>query len=402
MMTNVITAGIPGFRFSAAAAGIKEEGSTKLDLGLVVADRPCVAACVTTRNLVCAPPVTLTRERLQSGLCRAVLVNAGNANASTGIQGRIDAEELTNIVAEKLCIESNLVVPMSTGVIGTPMPTDRIRQQIDRLVAGLSPERWGDFARAIMTTDTTPKTVIQSDKLSNGIVRMMGIGKGAGMIAPNMATMLAVVLTNVRPDAELLREYLARAVEASFNCITVDGDTSTNDTVVVMGGPTEDALPLSADKADREVFASMLQRVCYDLARQMIFDGEGATKLVEIRVVGAPDERAAHKVARTVAESLLVKTALHGEDPNWGRIVAAAGRADVDLDPDRLDLSIGDVPVLEKSDPVSGDWETPAHEVMTQREFSITLGLNVGDSEARMLTTDLSADYVRINADYRS
>lgn len=392
---------IAGFRFSAVAAGIKEAGTTRLDLGLIAADSPAVTVGLTTTNLVYAAPVGITRQRLAGGQCSAVLINSGNANAYTGTRGMEDALQLTASVAANLGIAPDLVIPMSTGVIGNPLPFDRMTQRIPDLVNGLAPGRLADFARAIMTTDTKPKTVCRDMELSSGRMKMVGVAKGGGMIAPNMATMLAVIMSDVTADRAFLKEALAGANSMSFNAITIDGDTSTNDTVILMAGGRGDARTLS-NTADEEAYSRLLNEVCLDLAGQMVRDGEGATKFVEIRVVGAGDKVSAEKVARTIAESLLVKTAFNGEDPNWGRIICAAGRAGVPFDPDRLDLFIGDVPIVRNGLLVDGDWESAAHAVMKNLEFSVTLDLKDGDAHARFLTTDLSKDYVAINADYRS
>lgn len=394
--------GMRGFRFSAVAAGIKAPGTERLDFGLISADVPAVAAGVTTTNLVCAAPVAITRERLSSGLCQAVLANSGNANGYTGEIGRRDAVELTGEAAGALGIDPELVVPLSTGVIGVPLPAERMRERIPDLVSGLEGTRFMDFARSIMTTDTRPKTVLLDGELSNGLVRIMGVAKGSGMIAPKMATMLAVVLADVRVETAFLRECLLEANSASFDCITVDGDTSTNDTLIVMAGGRPDAAALGHGQADRATFSHMLTQACADLARQIVLDGEGATKLVEVRVRGAEKKEDATRVARAIAESLLVKTAFAGEDPNWGRIIAVAGRAGVDFNPDRVDLFIGNVSVVREGELVSDDWEPRAAQAMKQREFSIVLNLRTGSSEAVFLTCDLSEEYVRINADYRT
>ncbi len=393
---------IQGFRFSAVAAGIKRAGTDRLDMGLIVSDSPTATAAVTTTNLVFAAPVQITRERLASGSCQAVLINSGNANAYTGDQGRQDAIDLTGEVAAGLGIESGLIVPMSTGVIGLRLPVDRIRAQIRPLLKGLDRGTFMEVARAMLTTDTRPKTVILEGTLSNGSFKMLGMAKGAGMIAPNMATLLAVILTDVKIEANRLRECLVEANSGTFNCITVDGDTSTNDTVLVMAGAHPEARELGEDRTDWKVFSSLLNDACMSLSRQLVLDGEGATKMVEVRVVGAPGPTAAAKVARTIAESPLVKTAFHGEDPNWGRILCSAGRAGVAFDPNKVDLFIGRVHVVSQGSVTADDWESAAHRVMQGREFSILLDLKVGEGEASLLTTDMSEEYVTINADYRS
>jgi len=384
------------------AAGIKHEGTDRLDLGLIVSDAPASTAAVTTTNLVCAAPVEITRQRLANGECQAILINSGNANAYTGDQGRQDGLDLTAAVAQGLGIAPDLVVPMATGVIGLRLPVNRILPRVSQLLAGLDPGTFMDVAHAMMTTDTRPKTVLLSGVLSDGPFKMLGMAKGAGMIAPNMATMLAVILTDIKVEPTLLRECLSSAAGRTFNCVTIDGDTSTNDTLIVMAGGKTEVRELVRSGADKEIFSSLLNEACMSLARQIVLDGEGATKLVEVRVIGAPEPGAAARVARTIAESPLVKTAFHGEDPNWGRILCSAGRAGVVFDPYNVDLFIGKVPIVRQGLVESDDWESAAHRVMQEREFSILLDLKAGNGEASFLTTDMSEEYVTINADYRS
>jgi len=393
---------IDGFQFSAVAAGIKHPHAERLDLGLIMADHPAITAGVFTANQVKAAPVQICIDRLVSGLCQAVLINSGNANACTGEQGKRVALDLVNDLAKRLAIGPAMMVPMSTGVIGNPLPADRMRARFQDLKDGLRPDKLMDVARAIMTTDTKPKTVFLTGQHSRGTFHMLGIAKGSGMIAPNVATMLTVVLTDVKVDRAFLQECLVSASENSFNRITIDGDMSTNDSVIVMAGGHSDALHLADLPDDRRAFASLLHQACASLARQMVLDGEGATKLVEVKVCGAPDKDAANRAARTIAESPLVKTAFHGGDPNWGRIMAAAGRAGVTFNPDAVDLFIGDVPVLCNGTLASESWEPAAADVMKQREFSIRVDLKAGTESSSFLTTDFSKEYVAINADYRS
>ncbi|MFZ5867823.1 MAG: bifunctional glutamate N-acetyltransferase/amino-acid acetyltransferase ArgJ [Thermodesulfobacteriota bacterium] len=393
---------IKGYRFSAVAAGIKQAGSERHDLALICAEQAATAACVTTTNLVCAAPVDITRERIKKGICQAILINSGNANAVTGKQGFDDAVVLLDRVAQRLNIDPQLVVPMSTGVIGAPLPVDRMSSRIPELVAGLDAKRALDAAKAMMTTDTRPKTVLLNEIIAGRPIRMLGMVKGAGMIAPNMATLLALVLVDVRVEAAMLAQALRDATRSTFNAVTIDGDTSTNDTVIALTGGSPLAEELGSGQESAQAFAGMLQAACADLARQVVADGEGATKLVEIRVRGARDQRDAITVARTIAESPLVKTAFYGQDPNWGRIIAAAGRSGVSFDPHRLDLFIDSIPVLKNGAPCTDDWEPRAAQAMRRREFSVLLDLKDGSAEASMLTTDLSEEYVRINADYRT
>jgi len=393
---------IEGFKFSAVAAGIKKPGTDRLDFGLIYSDRPAAAAAVTTTNLVYAAPVAITRERIAGGLCQAVLINSGNANAYTGEQGLSHAKELTGELSAALGIAPDLVIPMSTGVIGHQLPMDRMKSALPALVSELGKSRFMDVAHAIMTTDTKAKTVAIDAEVSAGPFRIAGMCKGAGMISPNMATMLSVILTSLRVEPRVLRECLKEAVQDSFNAITIDGDMSTNDTVLVMAGGSRDAVALPESLSDRMAFASALNQACLDLAHQVVLDGEGTTKVVEVQVTGAPDEDSARRVARVIGDSPLVKTAFHGEDPNWGRILCAAGRAGVPFDPDKVDLSIGVVPIVRNGAVVPEDWESAAHGAMQAKEFTVRLDLKAGDAGARIYTTDLSEEYVTINADYRS
>jgi len=393
---------LKGFRFNAVPAGVKKAGTERLDFGLIVSDVPANAAGVTTTNLVAAAPVQITRKNLESGICRAVLLNSGNANAYTGEKGRLDALELMRETAAALKIDPGLIIPMSTGVIGNPMPVQRMLGRVPDLAKGLKAESFMDVAQAIMTTDTVPKTVVLNGEAQSGPFKMVGMAKGAGMISPDMATMLSVILTDIKVRSGFLQECLAEANSISFNCITVDGDTSTNDTLVVLAGGASDAAELRENGSDAEAFLSTLKEACMSLARQIVRDGEGATKVVEVRVIGANNKENAARVARKIADSPLVKTAFHGEDPNWGRIVSSAGRAGVAFDPDRLDLSIGGVPIVSDGVLVSADWEKPAHAAMKAREFEVILDLKSGNAEWSILTTDMSEEYVTINADYRS
>ncbi len=393
---------IEGFRFSAVGAGIKHADSDRLDLALIVSDHPTAAACVTTTNLVCAAPVTITRERLQSGEAQAILINSGNANAYTGDKGRSNALFLTSSVARTLGIEERLVIPMSTGVIGHHLPVDRMNAKVPELVSLLGPFNFQRAAIAILTTDTEPKTASFEEELSNGPLKIIGMAKGAGMMAPNMATMLAVILVNVRVEESYLQKVFVQANNVTFNRMTVDGDTSTNDTAVVMSGGSRQPRNLLDNDKDRKVFSGALLSICANLAKQIVKDGEGATKVVEVKVSGAPDENSATRVSRRIAESPLVKTAFHGEDPNWGRIVCAAGSAGVHFDPSKIDLWIGSVQIVKSGVVQSGDWEARAKMEMRKPEFSVLVDLKAGAAHASILTCDLSEEYVGINADYRS
>ncbi len=393
---------IDGFRFSAVSAGIKRSDSNKSDLALIFSDRPSVAVGVTTTNLVCAAPVEVTRERLRGGFSQAVLMNSGNANAFTGDAGLRDSLALTSSVANLLSINEELVIPMSTGVIGHPLPLSRMEEKLPDLVSALHSSSFEHVASAIMTTDTRPKIAISEKTLSNGPLKILGLAKGAGMISPNMATMLAVILVDALVETSLLRKAFRDVNRLTFNRITIDGDTSTNDTALVLAGGSAFSRKLESNPSDQEIFSETLFDVCSSLAKQIVKDGEGATKLVDIKVRGTGSQTAAEKVARRIADSPLVKTAFHGEDPNWGRIVCAAGSAGVSFDPSRIDLWIGSVQIVRAGRLTEGDWETQSKREMANPEFSVTIDLKEGPCEASIITCDLSKEYVEINADYRS
>jgi glutamate N-acetyltransferase / amino-acid N-acetyltransferase len=387
-----------GFRYAAVEAGVKKPG--RLDLALIWSEAPAAAAGALTRNLVQAAPVLLCRERLARGTGRAILANSGNANACSGEEGLSGARRLTNSLASLLEVEPQAVFPCSTGVIGLPLPVERMEAALPALTTALAddPE---PFARAIMTTDRFPKMASRSVSVAGRPLRVLGIAKGAGMMRPDLATMLAFVLTDAPIGAAALQRLLADAVEGSFNRATVDGDTSTNDTVLALANGRAGGEPLDEDPAGLAAFGSALSEVCLELARAMVRDGEGATKLVDVRVSRARDAAAALQIARTVAESPLVKTALHGEDPNWGRVAAALGRSGAYAG-GPFQLSIGGVPVVRDGLGLGAEAERQAHAVMARPEYELWIELSEGAGEATVFTCDFSADYVRINADYRS
>ncbi len=374
------------------ACGIKANG--KHDLGLLHFPHGASVAGVFTQNLVKAAPVLLTSEKVKRGHCKAVVVNSGNANACTGQKGMDDAKTMCRIAAHALGCSEEEVLVCSTGVIGEPLPMEAVERGIYEAAKGLSTEGDEAFAQAILTTDTGIKTCT----VDCGDFCIGGAAKGAGMIHPNMATMLAFITTDVKASAEELQSLLREAVDLSFNRITVDGDTSTNDTVLLMATGASGAVL----EEKRKPFRKGLIDVCQHLAKAIVRDGEGATKLVKVKVEGTDTEEDAKKICSTIATSLLFKTALFGEDPNWGRIAGALGRAGVPIDPNGFSVFIGDVPVVERGVGVEGDWETPAHKVMTQSEFEITVRIGNGPASYWMWTCDLSHGYVSINADYRS
>lgn len=388
-----------GFRFSALASGIKKSGEK--DLALIVSDIPATCAAVFTQNKVVASPVQISRKNLAAGQCQAILVNSGNANACTGAEGFRVAREILELTAQTLKLSDDLVAISSTGVIGVQLPQEPFRKGIPQLVSTLKPDQAGQVAEAMRTTDAFAKMASAAEPGADGY-SVLGLAKGAGMIHPNMATMLGFVLTDARVDRNLLDVALRNAVEKSFNSITVDGDTSTNDMVLVLAnGRSSDTL-ITAGTPEAETFCRHLDRVLLDLAKMIVRDGEGATKLVEIRVIGAINQQVARKAASSVATSSLVKTAFFGEDANWGRIIAAVGYSGIDIDPDAIDISFDQIPVAKQGLSTGPEKEAEATEVLKSDEFVVTINLNQGIAEHSYYTSDLSYEYVKINADYRS
>jgi glutamate N-acetyltransferase / amino-acid N-acetyltransferase len=387
-----------GFQASGVAAGLKKNGRS--DLGLIVSRVPATAAGVFTQNRVQAAPVVLDRERIKTGVCQAVLVNSGNANCCTGAQGMRDAGQMARLAASALDIAEESVLVASTGVIGQPLPVDKIQKAMPSLVQSLRPDGFMLLAEAIMTTDTVPKVVSRKGTLDGKGFTVTGTAKGAGMIAPNMATMLCFVCTDIGATADQLRHCLYASVQQSFNRITIDGDTSTNDTALILANGLSGAVIQSP--ADLAVFQDILSDVLVTLAKMLVKDGEGATKLVEVCVRGAATDRDARKIADTVACSNLVKTAIFGEDANWGRILAAAGRAGVAFDPERTDILFNDVLMFSKGSGRGASVEDAVTKVLKLPEFVITIDLHSGEYRTSVWTCDFSVEYVRINADYRS
>jgi glutamate N-acetyltransferase/amino-acid N-acetyltransferase len=395
-MTDIITC--PGFSAAGVPAGLKK--NHKKDLGLLFSEVPANVAGVFTRNRVQAAPVLLDKERIKSGVCQAIIVNSGNANCCTGERGMRDAAAMARLAASELGIAEHLVLVASTGVIGKPMPMEKIEASVPGAVDSLSLEGFPDLAGAIMTTDIVPKMASRKGNIGGNTYTITGVAKGSGMICPDMATLLCFVCTDAIALPHLLEETLSGAVERSFNRITVDGDTSTNDTIILMANGVSGAA--IEKKADKISFQNLLDGVLIDLARQVIKDGEGATKIVEIVVNGAQTDEDARKIAVTVANSNLVKTAFFGEDANWGRILAAAGRAGAILAPDTIDVFFDDIQMVKNSSGLGDAAEAEATQVLKKPEFTVTIDLNMGHGSATMLTCDFSIDYVKINADYRS
>lgn len=387
-----------GFKAAGVSAGLKKNGEK--DLGLILSDVPATVAGVFTRNRVQAAPVLLDKERAERGVCRAIIVNSGNANCCTGDRGMQDARAMADRTARELGLSQDLVLVASTGVIGEPLPIDTIRDAIPRLVQACDSGKIDDFARAIMTTDTVPKVVSRQGNIKGRTYAVTGVAKGSGMIRPDMATMLCFVCTDVGATPDGLKEMLVEATHRSFNRITIDGDTSTNDTVLLMANGLSGAR-IRGD-SDQQSFQTVLNEILLDLAKMLVKDGEGATKLVEIIVGGALSDSDARTIADTVAHSNLVKTALFGEDANWGRIIAAAGRAKIPIDPDKIDISFGDVQMVKNGIGCGKIIEAEATRVLKTPEFAISIDLNMGSGTSSVFTCDFSVDYVKINADYRT
>jgi glutamate N-acetyltransferase / amino-acid N-acetyltransferase len=393
---------VPGFRVSAVHAGIRYR--ERADLALILADDVAVAAGVFTQNQFPAAPVLLCKEHLGQQQARAIVVNSGIANAGTGQEGLRCARDMASITARALGIAEQTVLVCSTGVIGQQIPLEAVEQAVPKLTTTLHEDAWDDVARAIMTTDTVPKVASTRVVLGGRTVTITGVAKGAGMISPNMATLLAFVCTDAKLTAPVLEYWTKTCAEASFNRITIDGDTSTNDTLLVMAGGCARHELISDPHSDAgKLFGKALGAVLLDLAKQIVQDGEGATKFIEVRVSGARDTAGARAIAFTIANSPLVKTAFFGEDANWGRIIAAAGRAGVPLRPEQVTLHFEDVCVFRGGTPVlDAAVEQAATQVFRRKEIVIHLDVGLGQAEYRVYTCDLSYDYVKINASYRS
>lgn len=389
-----------GFRFAGMASGIKK--SAKLDLALICSDRPARVAGVFTRNQVIAAPLQLSRPRIAAGSCQAVLVNSGNANACTGEPGLQVAKQTSELLAGKLSIAEELIAVASTGVIGVQMPLAPFKKGIPQLVESLAEDQASRVAEAIMTTDAYSKVASARQETQSGAYSILGLAKGAGMIHPNMATMLGFVLTDAAVAPELLDSALRQAVKNSFNSITVDGDTSTNDMVLLLANAASGTEEIQPGTEAAEQFCQHLARVLLDLAKMIVRDGEGATKLVEIRVSGAVSEEAARTAAKSVATSSLVKTAFFGEDANWGRIIAAVGYSGIEVDQNRIDISFNQVAVTRNGLSTGPEQEAEATEVLKLAEFVVHIDLHQGAAVSSYYTSDLGYEYIKINADYRT
>ncbi len=417
-----------GFYFKGIAAGIKKDD--KKDLGLIYSTRPASAAALFTKNKVVAAPVILGREKIKSGVCQAVVVNSGNANCFTGKQGLKDAQETAQLAAKGLNIPEELVMVSSTGVIGAPLPMEKFRKAMPELTMQLSEEEnmrlsekenmgsseeesmgsnekeerpadhLKNFAEAILTTDLAVKMLLKKGSIRGREFSIAGIVKGSGMIRPDMATMLAFICTDLDIPSTLLKSSLKKACDRSLNRISVDGDTSTNDTVLAMANGMSGAVIEVSDDAIE--FQKILDDMMLELSKMLVRDGEGATKLVKIVVNGAESAEDAFKVAETISHSNLVKTAIYGEDPNWGRITAAAGRSGAMVYQDKMDLSFDDVVLVKQGVWQGTGAEKQAALIMKEKELEIVLDLNAGSFSDFYIFCDFSENYVKINADYRS
>ena len=392
-----------GFRFAATACGLKKTGA--LDLALISSDVPASAAAVFTQNLVVAAPVTVSKKNLlaSKGRMRAVIVNAGNANCATGIEGQSVARRTNEEAARSMNLAPHELFVCSTGVIGVQLPVEKILRALPTLARNrrASARSFTELSLAICTTDTRPKTAYSTFRMSGKRIHLLGCAKGAGMIHPNMATTLAFVATDAAIRPSLLQRTLREASSRTFNAISVDGDTSTNDTLVVLANGAAGAPRIANASTAHRRFSAALEEVCGSLARQIVADGEGAQRVIEIEVRGAKSETAARKIAETIATSPLVKTAFAGGDPNWGRIFAAAGRASVNFDPALVEITMAGVKVLRKGQPLPFNERAASNRLLAEH-VPIVVDLHAGKSRARYWTCDFTAEYVRINASYRT
>ncbi len=387
-----------GFLFSTVEAAIKKPG--RKDLALIYSEKEAYIAGTFTTNKIKAAPVKLNIKQIRSGRGRTIVVNSGNANACTGEKGMQDALETAKLIANRLDIKPNLVYVCSTGVIGTPMPMERVRPKISELTGNLGRSAIEDVAKAIMTTDTFPKIVKKRVNIDGKTGMIAGICKGAGMICPDMATMLCFIITDIAVERKTLDKTLKDAVNITFNTITVDGDRSTNDTVLIMANGMVGNQPITEKSKSYTAFKNALYKVTSDLSKLIVMDGEGATKFIEIEVRGAKTETDAKKAAFAVANSNLVKTALYGNDANWGRIMVALGYSGSMVKEEKVDIVLNGLKVVSGGIGTGRDKE--ANERLRSKEITIIIDLRLGKSSAKVLTCDLTEEYIRVNATYRT
>ncbi len=383
---------VPGYKFSSLKCGIRY--NDRLDYTMIYSEKDCNAAGMFTKNLITAAPVKLCRQRINMAI-RAILINSTNANACTGDQGLADAVDLTSDISSKLKTDQTSVLMASTGIIGHNLPVEKMKNRHSDLIKNLREGTGDQLARAIMTTDTVPKETAYSFRTDMGDFTIAGTAKGSGMIAPNMATLLSFILTDAPVKKTDLDRIFRDAINKSFNALTIDGDTSTNDTAVILSPAADEYL----SKTGLDEFEKALNQVLSDLSLMLVHDGEGATKCVKIIIKNAADEEDAKKLSKTIGESLLVKTAFFGKDPNWGRIAMAAGNAGAKLVEEKLNIAFNDITLLSNGRPVNYD-KNKMKEILELHDFSVIVDLQIGEGNAELLTSDISYDYVRINAEY--
>lgn len=387
---------VPGFSFSGISSGIKKSGAK--DLALIVSEQTANIAGVFTTNRIKAAPVKLDMRRIKSNRGQAIIVNSGNANACTGETGYKNADEMTKITSQELGLAKNLVYVSSTGIIGRPLQMPKIMKAIPKAVKELSPASLEYVASAIMTTDTFPKIAFRKIKIGSKMGTIASIAKGAAMICPNMATMLCFIMTDISVNPTALDSALRRAVNSSFNMLTVDNDMSTNDTVMIMANGKTGNKGISEGSPHYKKFEQSLSEVTYDLARMIAADGEGSTKLIEIIVQGAGSKTDAEKTAKSIATSMLVKTAIYGEDPNWGRIISAIGYSGTNVKEERIDIYFNNIKVVGRGKGLNKNLS--AKKSLSGNEITITVNLGIGKGSAKAVTCDLTETYIKLNAHY--
>lgn len=388
-----------GFQVAGLHAGVKRKRN---DLGVIYCEKPADAAAVYTLNQIQAAPLQVTKDSIaKEGKIQALIVNSGNANACTGKQGENDAIEMRDVTAKKFDLPNHYVAVASTGVIGVEMPMDKIIPKIENLSPKATDESARQFNESILTTDLVTKKTCYQTTINGKTITMGGSAKGSGMIEPNMATMLAFVTTDAVIESKMLERALKEVTNQTFNCITVDGDTSTNDTVLVMASGLAENESLTPEHEDWDLFKALLRQTCEDLAKEIARDGEGATKLIEVEVVGAVDNSQAIKVAKSVVGSSLVKTAVFGADANWGRIISAIGNSGTEINPSTIDMSMGNIQLLKNSEPLLFS-EEEATLYLENKDIKIMIDLNLESGTGKAWGCDLTYDYVRINASYRT
>lgn len=388
-----------GFTAAAVAAEIKYVGRN--DLAVVFSKVPAQTAAVYTKNQFKAAPLMVTEENIANGIAQAIVVNSGIANAGMGKEGMFQARQMSNWTADALGIAKDDVIVASTGVIGMPLPMERLKNGIGKVAKVLYADGGHDAARAIMTTDTVCKEMAVQLRIAGKVVTIGAMAKGSGMIHPNMATMLGFITTDVNIDNKALQAAFKANIDDSFNMVSVDGDTSTNDMVVILANGQAGNELLTEDSVDFPIFKQALQEICITMAQKIAGDGEGATKLVECTVLGAETKQDARLAAKAIIASSLVKTAIYGNDANWGRIACAAGYSGANFDPNKVNIFIGDIQVAQNGMGLDFD-EAKATETLKQKKVKICVNFNIGDMEATAWGCDLTYDYVKINADYRS